>query len=283
MKKLLTFSVILLSSLGAFITFTNETNKDNGRAGNTGSPGESTCQTGGCHTGTANTGPGSVTITSSDMTDWEYVPGTTYNIRVSTVEAGKTIFGLGVEALNSSNTDAGTINVTDAARTKILTATNGRTNLVHQTDGGLSNDSAVFNFSWTAPSTDIGNVTFYVAGNCCNNSNSFAGDNSYTTSRVCTAKTNVGIKSVEANQQVNIYPNPVTDQMNIELNDINMQKANISLVDMSGKVVAVLASNVSLEANTKLSLDRPSSVHMGVYYLIISNDSNTKLKKIIVQ
>jgi hypothetical protein len=288
MKKLITFSVILLSSIGAFITFTNESYKDNGRAGNTGSPGEPTCQTGGCHSGVANSGPGSVTITSSDMTGWEYVPGTTYNISVNVAETGKLVFGLATEALSTSNTNAGTLNVTNATRMRLLTAANGRTSLTHQFNGGLSNDAATFDFTWTAPSTDIGNITFYVAGNACNRNGNTSGDQCYTTTQVCTAKvadtTGTGIQSFESELNLNIFPNPVVDKINIHLNNTSIiNNTNISLIDLSGKIVANLANNIQLTSNSVLSYDRPSNLNTGLYILQISNGRETKSSRLFLQ
>lgn len=283
MKKLITFSIIVLSSLGAFITFTNESYKKNGRAGNTGSPGEATCQTSGCHNGTANTGPGSVTLLSSDMTGWEYVPGTTYNIRVRIAETGKLVFGLGVEVLNSSNTNAGTINITESSRTQIISSGAGRLNLTHMTGAGLTNDSSVYTFSWTAPSTDIGPVTFYVAGLAGNNNNGDSGDQSYTTSQTCTAKTNVGIQTNTSVSVMNIYPNPVQDHINIQMNNAPMNQSTISILDMSGKIVSVLASNVDLQANELLTYTRPASLKEGLYILQISNRTTTKSSRLVLQ
>ena len=282
MKKLITFSVIVLSSLGAFFTFTNETNKDNGRPGATGSPGETTCQTGGCHSGTSNTGSGSIEITSSDMTGWEYELGVTYNISVKVKETGKSIFGLGVEALNTSNANAGTLNVTEATRTQLLSA-GGRTNLTHTSNGGLSADSSTFNFTWTAPSTNIGNVTFYVAGLAGNNNNSDNGDQSYTTTKICTVKsTGVGINKNETNNTFSIFPNPVNDKINIQLNNNTINNASIVVLDLSGKVVNTLATNISLNENADLAFDKPSNLNTGVYFLQISNGTYTKTTKMVV-
>ncbi|MEI6310769.1 MAG: choice-of-anchor V domain-containing protein [Bacteroidota bacterium] len=283
MKKLITFSIILLTSLGAFITFTNESYKKNGRAGNTGSPGEATCQTGGCHNGTVNTGTGNVNILSSDMTGWEYVPGTTYNIRVRIAETGKLVFGLGVEVLNSSNTNAGTINILESSRTQIISSGAGRLNLTHMTGAGLTNDSSVYTFSWTAPSTDIGPVTFYVAGLAGNNNNGDSGDQSYTTSQTCTAKTNVGIQTPTAASTMNIYPNPVQDKINIQMNNTPMNQSTISILDMSGKVVSVLASNLDLNENQLVSYTRPASLKEGLYLLQISNRTTTKSTRLVIQ
>lgn len=280
MKKLYVLLVVVLSSLGAFITFTNETYKDNGKAGNANSPGENSCTQ--CHGGSINSGTGSMTLNAPDMIGWEYVPGTTYSMSLTVRETGKTIFGIGLEALTNLNTNAGTINVTEASRTQIM-ASAGRNNLIHKTNGGLSNDSSVFNFSWTAPATDVGTVTFYAAGIAGNNNNGDSGDNTYTTVRTCNAKTNVGISNMNDASYIRIFPNPVSDVIMIEWNLRAIENAQIQLVDMQGKVAASLANNIALEHNKSLRFERPSTIQNGVYFIRIQSGDFVRTSKIIIQ
>ena len=165
-----------------------------GRAGRTGSPGESTCVS--CHNDFAlNSGGGSVTIRNTGMNNWTYVPGTTYTISVKVAKAGATLFGVGVECLTAANGNAGTLVITNPGSTKLLNATVSgvsRINVVHTQNGGLANDSNVFVFNWTAPAAGTGNVTFYFAGNAANNDQSNNGDYIYTGSQVVTECSTIG-------------------------------------------------------------------------------------------
>lgn len=174
MKKKI--AIIIIAALSLFsISFTLL--KKTGRAGNTGSPGENACNQ--CHTGQpVNGGPGMITL-QTDMQDGLYDPDSTYNFSLKVKHTGRGLFGFGLEALKTGNTDAGIITVTDAIRTQILTAANGRKNLTHKLLGGDSSDSAVFNFTWTAPSTSVGPVTFYYSGIAADSSNSTSGDYVY--------------------------------------------------------------------------------------------------------
>ena len=150
---------------------------DNGKAGKTNSPGETTCTDATCHTGTTlNSGPGTLTISSSNLTNWEYVPGQQYAISVSVQETGRDLFGLGVECLKSNGDNAGTL-VAGAGSQIKTKAVSGftRKNIVHTLNGGASNNGHTFNFTWNAPTTDVGPVTFYVAGNASNNDGDEAG------------------------------------------------------------------------------------------------------------
>ncbi len=161
-------------------------NSDNGKAGATGSPGEVNCTD--CHSGTAvNAGGGSITISCPELVNWEYTPGQTYTCTVTVAEGTKPLFGFGLEALLSSGANAGTL--TQGTGSTIKTANisgNVRRNVVHQLNAGASVGSHTWTFTWTAPATNVGNVTFYAAGNACNANGSDAGDHVYTTSQVVT-------------------------------------------------------------------------------------------------
>lgn len=148
------------------VLFTGETMSDDGRPGKTGSPGENTCRE--CHNSYAlNSGGGSITIQNTNMPNNQYTPGQTYTMSVTVSRAGTNLFGVGIEALTSSNQNGGTLNITDAVSTQIksalITGVN-RSNIVHQLNGGAGSGSKVFNFSWTAPAAGTGPVTFYYCG-----------------------------------------------------------------------------------------------------------------------
>lgn len=171
-----------------FIITTAAVLSSTGRAGRTGSPGESTCVS--CHNDFAlNSGGGSITIRNTGMNNWTYVPGATYTISVKVAKAGATLFGVGVECLTATNNNAGSFTITNPGSTKLLSATVSgvsRINVVHTQNGGLANDSNVFVFNWTAPPAGTGNVTFYFAGNAADNDQSNNGDYIYSGSQVVT-------------------------------------------------------------------------------------------------
>jgi SprB repeat len=150
--------------------------KKAGIAGKTGSPGENTC--GECHGGSAS---GS-SILSSNIPATGYVPGTVYSVTLTVAESGLSLFGLGLEALNSGNTNGGTL--TPGTGTQILLS-GSRRNIVQTLNGGASAGSHAFTFSWTAPAASTGDVTFYYTGLAANgNGSSDGGDHSYTGSAI---------------------------------------------------------------------------------------------------
>lgn len=159
----------ILISLLPFIfilLLTGENLSDDGRAGYTGSPGESDCTN--CHSSfPVNTGGGSITLQNPGMPANEYVPGQSYTLSVTVTRSSNNLFGFGFEALNSINDNAGTLVITDPAATQIKTrVVTGitRRNVVHQLNAGSMSGSKTFNFSWTAPASGTGPVNFYFAG-----------------------------------------------------------------------------------------------------------------------
>ncbi len=180
MKKVY-YSFTLIAASVFLLSYT--TLSENGRAGVAGSPGETGCNTSGCHTGVGTSG--SVNLTSNIPANG-FVPGTTYNMTLTVSETGKPLFGMGLEALTTSSTNAGTLIA--GAKTKLLSKVIGtvnRTSMVHQFNAGLTANSAVFTFSWTAPTVAAGNVTFYFGGLAANASGTEdAGDNTYMGTKI---------------------------------------------------------------------------------------------------
>ncbi|MEN9334525.1 MAG: hypothetical protein RLY35_1705 [Bacteroidota bacterium] len=175
--------VLLLSSVAVIFIF--GVNSDNGKAGATGSPGEVNCTN--CHSGTVNSGSGSITISCPDLVNWEYTPGQMYTCTLTVAEGTKPLFGFGFEALLSSGANAGTL--TQGTGSTIKTANisgNVRRNVVHQLNSGASAGSHAWTFTWTAPATNVGNVTFYCGAVAANANGSDTGDKVYTISQVVT-------------------------------------------------------------------------------------------------
>jgi Secretion system C-terminal sorting domain len=182
---LLLSSVFLMSMTSDISHYDDD---EDGKAGHNGSPGEQTCAKSNCHnTYTLNSGTGSVSISVAGMTNWQYVPGQTYNVSVTVAQNNVSLFGFGFEALLSSGANAGTL--TAGVGSHALNSTvnaNSRKTITHLLDAGTSANSHTFTFTWVAP-TNGAAVTFYAAGNAANNNGGDSGDYIYTTSQALTA------------------------------------------------------------------------------------------------
>ena len=234
----------VLSAAFGFLLLCSVALNDDGKAGRTGSPGELDCTA--CHNNFAlNSGGGSIVLGSTNMSAWEYVPGTVYHMTATVARSGNPLFGMGLEALTATNTNAGTLTITNSS-TQIKSFTvNGvsRKNVVHTLNGGNTPDAKTFEFDWTAPNTNIGNVTFYYAGVASNaDGEESTGDHVYTGSQVVTPALSTSILELAPGVEINVYPNPVTDMVKVDYALRDAERVAITLYDLNGRVVEQLIS-----------------------------------------
>jgi len=153
--------------------------------GFTGAPGEGTCT--GCHyTFPLNSGAGKVEITGLPAS---YTPGQIYAVTVTVTHPTARAWGFELTALDSNETSStvGTLTVSNTTTTlKRDSSASGqqRTYLSHSEDGiaqGKPNSNS-WSFTWTAPTSAVGDITFYAVGNAANNQVTPEDDYIYTTS-----------------------------------------------------------------------------------------------------
>ena len=147
----------------------------------TGAPGDRTCLDSGCHTGTLI--PNSSAITLTFPNGFTYTPGVKQHITLTASDPAALDYGFELTArLNSDlqNGQAGDLTPTDTAhKTQVLcdlpdgllkTASGCPANeqvqfLEHTSFTTPVNSTGVWQFDWTPPAANAGNVTFYVAVN----------------------------------------------------------------------------------------------------------------------
>ncbi len=185
----ITHAALLLCSLAAPMYAKSDTPD----AGAAGVPGESTCAA--CHMGN---GTGNVAV--SFPNGLTYTPGINQTLTVTVTDPVEKRWGFQLTARQASNakTQAGTFTAGTDGNTQIICLNN---RLDNQTLSGCGNEfypliyieqtvngtqpakagSAAYSFSWTPPSSDLGNVTVYVAGVAAdNNGSAGGGDITYT-------------------------------------------------------------------------------------------------------
>jgi hypothetical protein len=235
---------LLSCSLFSILLLTAGIANDDGKAGKTGAPGETTCIS--CHDDfNLGDGGGSITMGVTNMAGWEYVPGTTYNMTATVARTGTQLFGVGIEVLTASGTNAGSLAITNTSTAiKNATVTGvSRRNVVHTLNGGAAPNAKVFEFDWTAPSTNIGNVTFYFSGVAANGDGDAAvGDYVYAGNQVVTPSLGTSIHELAPDVEINVYPNPVTDVVKVDYVLRVAERVVITLFDMNGRVVEQLSA-----------------------------------------
>ena len=233
--------------------------------GHIGAPGESSCT--GCHGGTANTGPGSLSLQLSDTT-LLYTPGELFDATVTLRQPGRDKFGfVGLALKDAGNTTVGTFTIDDALRTR--TYNDGPHKYVSHTPCGADAappDSLSWTFHWQAPLTNVGNITLYLAGLAANHNHALSGDDTYApTVHLIPDSTILGVNAPTQPNFLRLWPNPVADIVYFHMDDPNdncpANRAEIWSAD--GRLLSASALT-----EPQISVD---NLEAGVYLLRLMN------------
>ncbi len=168
MKKLTIFwlmiTAVMLVSLKPHIDGRNSSQAPLGR---TGAPNESTC--GSCHGGGSYTGEIIFQLNGDEQT--EYEPGVTYTITFES-DFNAPRHGFSVTVLDGDNEPTGDFALTNEDNTSLGTGGNGRQYVGHKSADGNNE----WSFEWTAPGSDVGDITFYYVINAANGDGGTGGD-----------------------------------------------------------------------------------------------------------
>ena len=151
--------------------------------GHSGAPGDNVCTA--CHRSNpdVNSGPGRVTVTFSDGST--YTPGVAKKVTVTITDPNGRRWGFQASprlASSPNNTGAGQVTPSDG-NTQVI-GTDGTRQWITHTSEGTRNGTAgpvSFEFNWAPPSSNVGDVDFYVAANAANGNANNQGDFIYTT------------------------------------------------------------------------------------------------------
>ncbi|MCE3295203.1 MAG: hypothetical protein K0R65_917 [Crocinitomicaceae bacterium] len=254
-------------------------NANGAPTGKTGAPGESTCTQ--CHSGTVQNGTGFNNVMLLDQDNimvTEYTPGETYDVLV-TMNTPQAKNGFQATArILSNNTTAGTM-TSVAGSTQLQSPAGGKRYVTHTNSSNTSQTG--WAFTWVAPSTDVGDVVFYVATNATNSNNTASGDIIRTSLHTYTAVDNAGIKKEEAKAPFTASFNAAKNTINLGLNAKQGSVYSLNLVDLTGKSVMFKRFS-NLEGESKEEIYLPENVKGGMYILHFFEDNNSFAKQIYI-
>lgn len=270
-SKIALFSTLaLLLSFSAYQGFT-ETNNGSGKTGHSGAPGEQTCAA--CHS-PGSGGSGSLAITG-DLVPSGYVAGQAHNMSVTITHSGSSKFGFNLVALDTNNASIGTL--TAGTGSQVLNGPSIRRNLTHTSTGTASSTAGTktFSFTWTAPTTYFGPVTFYAAGNATNGDGGTSGDFVYTGTLTASGNPPTSRDALTQNTFA-MYPNPVTQGNALRL-DFEGIAENIEILDYTG---ATLLRFNNQESN---ALIPTANLPEGTYLVRVAKGENSFVKRLSVR
>ncbi len=263
---------VLLFALFVTITVTSLTSMldpNNPPAAKTGAPGESTCAQSGCHSGGSYTG----TVTLSGLPD-TVTTGQAYSITLTNA-SNAVRAGFELTCLDANNAASGTF--TNGTGTSNTTS-NGRRYIRQSSPHTLSGGSTSWTFTWNAPTTvTTEQVTFYFVSLCANGNGGKTGDNVFqaTHSVVLQAPVPTAIDDAQATaDKLQIISTNNGRVISITLNDNAMDKAQVNLFDLNGKIVLQQALN----NNTQIDL---SQLPDGIYIVQVSDGKSRLSQKIV--
>lgn len=171
-------TVFLVSLL--IISTNSLTNTGGASGGHTNAPSEGNCTS--CHNGilqVSGTNYNNLTLTGN-FTGNGYIPDSTYTITLSYTHSGKNKFGYQLTCLDNQNKMAGSFSLisgNNKSRINSRTISGSSRNYMNHTSSGTSGSgSNSWDFQWTAPSSNLGDVTFYTVVNSTNSNGSTSGD-----------------------------------------------------------------------------------------------------------
>jgi hypothetical protein len=244
--------------------------------GKTGAPGDQTCTQ--CHSGNVQSGTGFQTVVlTNDMGQivTNYNPGEQYTVTVGMLTLNLKN-GFEIVALDPSNAQAGSVAVTNATTTKTVTF-GGKTRITQKSGGTSLNN---WSFAWTAPATNVGNVTFYLATNVTNSNNANSGDAIRTSQHVIGSTAE--IQEDASKVAVNLGYAHATNSLTIDLTSQLNGEAAINLVDLSGKSVQFEQLGNVATGNNLLQVKLNKQLPKGIYVAHINVNNNFVSKKIYI-
>ena len=282
MKKIITTASIALTIMAIFLTSGLKSNQNGAPEGATGAPGDASnpyaCNYPGCHNGNALNASGGTfdqpVLLLNGYRVYNYAPGQKYQVQIkltrSTMKVG------GFQAISKIK---GTSTITGAASAGAHSGIflNG-SYITHSYPQTAINGSVVFTYDWTAPSTNVGTITIYAAGNAANNNGASTGDYIYTNKADFGYAATNSVSEDLFSQSVSVNPNPATNYILINFNLPETGIVRARLLSLDGKLIKEIC-NESQAGEGSIFTDM-SNLRSGLYLLQISHGNGSVTKKI---
>jgi hypothetical protein len=240
-------------------------------AAKTGAPGETNCTS--CHLGTTQSADGVITVTFSGAGD-EYIVNQAYTITISIATGTKNGFEMTI--LDDSNLKAGTF----TAGTGTSIANSGGKQYIRQ---NVSVGMQSWSFTWTAPATDVGDLTMYYAFNKSNAAGNTGGDVIYLGQyNLTSAEFNTVTDYEKTNETYTAYYHSVDQQVKFGYELDKDSRVVLSLQDLSGRLIKQvdLGKQPAGVYNEQTQLeDEPIR---GIYIVSLFVDNNVYNRKIVI-
>jgi hypothetical protein len=205
-----------------------------------------------------------------------YRPGETYTMRVTIAESEGTPSGYGFQAvvLDGSDNQAGSWGTLGADQHTVDLS--GRDYVEHNANAS----TGVFETEWVAPETGTGDVTIYSAGVAGNSNGQTGGDG------VASATLTLTEEPVNSTSDLNgqaasiaVLPNPVYENLYLQINSRIAGDFNVKIMDMTGKTVQ--SAPVSVQNGTQVAVIPVTDLLAGLYVVQLVGDQHLAAVKML--
>ncbi len=266
----------------AFTSVLADTLSNSAPASTTGAPGEANCTTSGCHDSyTLNSGSGSASLS---MGSNSYTPSQTYHLTAEVDYPQWERFGFQLVAIrDKDSSNVGTLVCTESNRTQLISGVGknyNRNYITYTYDGtqAVQTGKGKWEFDWTAPATNEGNVTFYLAAIAANNDGNDLGDYCYTKALSLSASP-LAVNNAENDMQFNIYHSNENMIVSYQLN--GPENIIVDIYDVQGNKVRNSYTYKQSTGKQQLQFTT-SQLASGIYFVKLEAGNKTVVKKIFI-
>ncbi|MBX2815203.1 MAG: T9SS type A sorting domain-containing protein [Saprospiraceae bacterium] len=199
----------------------------------------------------------------------QYVPGTSYTMRVEVTGTGASGFGFQAVVLDSDLASVGTYGNPEAGSR--ITEVAGRQYFEHN----ATSSSGIWEIDWTAPDEAAGDLKFYFAGNAVNGNGSRSGDRPVHDSLLVAQDQTSSLKSM-TDFALRLGPVPAHDFLRIDWND-HAQPEQLEIRSVSGQMVYA----VDLNRSARTASVAVATLPQGVYVLTLRSPSGLQSQRFV--
>ena len=150
--------------------------------------------------------------------------------------------------------------------------------MVHNLNAGTGTGSHTFNFTWAAPTSDIGDLTIYAAGVAANGNGSDTGDHVYKTSQLVTPAASTQVEEGNVQLRWNVLTLSGGNEMNITGSTAIAGNMGVQIFNLQGQVVWN-EQNIAIPAGSVAHWMNVSSLAKEMYVVRVTLNDQEVLKQ----
>jgi len=291
-KKILLFTAVIGIACLTFSSYTEGPAAGSPPLNRTGAQASSTTcgdLSTGCHGGTSSATTVTITVDSGTTSVTHYVPGKVYTIKIhGTNTSSNPNFGFEFASVSGTGASQVQAGVASSLPANVASQSISGTglNFIEHSSPLTATSAGVYDvsFQWTAPSTGVSSITLYCTLNAVNGDGAADAQDQSNNTSVVLAQEAAGPTSVAGivnNISINAFPNPVSNMLNLQLNDAQTGSYAVEVFDLSGRSVAnenMEVSNANQIANINTGNWLP-----GMYSVVIEKDGNRQVIPVVKQ